>query len=81
MKAVARGGIGGSADPTWKPVTLSFGRKADLILLMAVINVSIFNSGGNRPPWAIKGDSLTPHKITQFREKKEKGRVHLRAIV
>jgi hypothetical protein len=60
---------------------LSFGRKADLILLMVVINISIFNSGGNRPPWAIKGDSLTPHKTTHTGEKKEKGRVHFRAIL
>ena len=49
MKAVARGGTGGSADPTWKPLPLNFGGKADLILLMAVWHVSMFRDGGNRP--------------------------------
>jgi len=40
----------------------SFGGKIILILLKAVPSVSIFNSGRNRPPWAIKRASLTSHK-------------------
>ena len=49
QKAVARGGTGGSADRTGKPLLLNFGGKADLILQKAVVNVPIFVEGGNRP--------------------------------
>ena len=48
-RAVARGGTGGSADRTGKPLLLNFGGKADLILQKAVVNVPIFVEGGNRP--------------------------------
>ena len=51
----------GSADPMSAPLGLIFGGKIDHILLKAVPSVSIFIPGGNRPPWAIKGASLTPH--------------------
>jgi len=59
----------------------SFGGKNDLINIRRFPYIFIFIPGGNRPPWAIKGDSLTTHKTTHFGEKKEKGRVHLRAIL
>ena len=39
---MARGGRGGSANPTYKPNRLSFGGKLDLILLKAVDDVFIF---------------------------------------
>ena len=45
-RAVARGGTGGSADPTWQPNGLSFGGKLDLILLNAVDDVSMFILAG-----------------------------------
>ena len=45
-RTVARGGRGGSADPTYKPNMLGFGRKLDLILLKAVDEVSIFILAG-----------------------------------
>ena len=48
-KAVARGGQGGSVDPTWQPPRLRFGGKLDPILLKAVDDVSMFRDGGNRP--------------------------------
>ena len=48
-KAVARGGQGGSADPTWKCLQVNFGGKADLILMMLVWHVPILEDGGNRP--------------------------------
>ena len=48
-RTVARGGKGGSADPTYKPNRLGFGRKLDLILLKAVDDVSMFRDGRNRP--------------------------------
>ena len=41
-RAVARGGTGGSADPTWQLMRLSFGGKLDLILLKAVDDISMF---------------------------------------
>ena len=56
---MARGGTGGSADPTWHPDTLSFGRKLDLILLKAVDDVSIFILSGTDLKELYKG--LTPH--------------------
>ena len=45
-------------------VQVHFGGKILLILLKAVPSVSISNSGGNRPLWAIKGASLTPSTHT-----------------
>ena len=50
----------GSAGPTLAPNRPSFGGKNDLIYIRRFPYVSIFISGGNRPPWAIKGASLTP---------------------
>ena len=49
MKAVARGGHRGSADPTWKGLRLSFGGNDILILQKAVILVPISVDGGNKP--------------------------------
>ena len=49
-----QGGVGrtkGSAGQAH--VQVHFGGKADLILLMAVWHVSIYEDGGNRPPQAI----------------------------
>ena len=60
-KGGARGGTHGSAGPMSAPLGLNFGRKIVLILLKAVPSVSIFNSGGNRPHWAIKRAFLTRH--------------------
>jgi len=48
-KAVARGGQGGSANPTWQALELRFGGKLVPILQKAVIHVPIFVDGGNRP--------------------------------
>ena len=51
-----QGGVGrtrGSAEPRQAPVQVYFGGKADLILLMAVWHVSMYEDGGNRPPQAI----------------------------
>ena len=44
---------GGSAEPRQAPVQVCFGGKSDLILLMAVWHVSMYEDGGNRPPQAI----------------------------
>ena len=48
------------SGPMLAPNDPSFGRKNDLINIRRFPYVSIFISGGNRPPWAIKGASLTP---------------------
>ena len=48
-KAVAKGGQGCSADPTWQALGLRFGGKLIPILQKAVIHVPIFVDGGNRP--------------------------------
>ena len=48
-KVVARGGQGGSADPTWQWTRLGFGGKHDLILQKVVVHVPISVGGGNRP--------------------------------
>ena len=48
-KAVAKGGHGGSTDPTWQAFGLRFGGKLVLILQKAVIHVPISVGGGNRP--------------------------------
>ena len=56
-----QGGAGrthGSAEPVLAPVQVHFGGKSDLILLKAVMNVSMYKLGGNRPQGAIKGASL-----------------------
>ena len=45
-KTVARGGKGGSAEPTLAPVQVPFGGKAVLVLLKAVDDVSIFILAG-----------------------------------
>ena len=45
-RTVAKGGKGGSAEPTCQPMRLSFGGKLDLILLKAVDDVSIFILAG-----------------------------------
>ena len=45
-----QGGVGrtrGSAEPRQAPVQVHFGGKADLILLMAVWHVSMYEDGGN----------------------------------
>ena len=76
-----RGGTRGSPEPLLAPNGQSFGGKIATAIPTSVPNVPIFVCRGNQPPWAIKGDSLTPHNTTQFEEKKEKGRVHLRAIL
>ena len=62
-RKVARGGRGGSVDPTWQPNRLSFGGKLDLILLKAVDDVSMFRDGGNQPKKLYKGPptTLTTH--------------------
>ena len=49
MKTVAKGGQRGSADPTWKGLTLSFGGNVVLILQKAVVHVPIFVDDGNQP--------------------------------
>ena len=71
----------GSPEPLLAPNGPRFGGKIATAIPTSVPNVPIFVSHGNQPPWAIKGDSLTPHNTTEFGEKKEKGRVHLRAIL
>ena len=48
-KTVARGGQGGSANPTWQWIRLSFGGNVVLILQKTVVNVPISVDGGNRP--------------------------------
>ena len=56
-----QGGFGrtlGSAVPALAPVQVHFGGKSDLILLKAVMNVSMYKLGVNRPQGAIKGASL-----------------------
>ena len=58
-KAVARGGTGGSADPTWQLMRLSFGGKLDPILLKEVDDDSIQGDGGNRPLALYKGVPTT----------------------
>ena len=58
----------GSAGPTLAPNRPSFGGKNDLIYIRRFPYVSIFISGGNRPPWAIKGASLTPSHTHHSRE-------------
>jgi len=63
------------------PIGLSFGGKLVLIHSKAVLYVPIFVSCGNRPIEAMKGGGETLSMRTQFGEKKEKGRVHLRAIL
>ena len=83
-KAVARGWASrtpGSAEPGLPPMQVRLGGRFVLITLKAVLSVSISEDGGNRPTWAIKGASLTPHNTTHFGEKKEKGRVNFRAIL
>ena len=49
MKAVARGGKGGAAEPGLTPIQVHFGGKADLILPKAVVVVSMLRDGGNQP--------------------------------
>ena len=49
QRTVANGGKGWSADPTSQPFRLSFGGKLDPILPKAVLHVSMFRDGGNRP--------------------------------
>ena len=46
-KTVARGGKVGSAEPRQAPVQVHFGGKSNLILLMAVWHVSMYEDGGN----------------------------------
>ena len=48
----------GPAEPALGPVQVHFGGKSDLILLKAVMNVSMYKLGGNRPQGDIKGASL-----------------------
>jgi len=55
---VARGTKVGPAEPALGPVQVHFGGKSDLILLKAVMNVSMYKLGGNRPQGAIEGASL-----------------------
>ena len=50
---MARGGNVGPAEPGQAPIQEHFGGKADLILLMAVWHVSMYEDGRNRPPQAI----------------------------
>ena len=50
---MAKGGEVGPAEPGQAPVQVHFGEKADLILLMAVWHVSMYEDGGNRHPQAI----------------------------
>ena len=71
----------GSAGPMSAPIGLSFGGKLVLIHSKVVLYVPIFVSHGNRPIQAIKGGGETPSFTTHFGYKKEKGRVHLRAIL
>ena len=52
----------GSPEPRLAPVQVRFGRWFSLILLKAVPSVSIFNSGRNRPPRAIKRAFTHPLK-------------------
>ena len=60
---MARGGRGGSANPTYKPNRLSFGGKLDLILLKAVDDVSMFILAGTDLKELYKGPhtTLTTH--------------------
>ena len=62
-RTVARGGNKGSADPTCQPFRLSFGGKPHPILPKAVLHVSMFRDGGNRPQELYKGPptTLTTH--------------------
>ena len=57
-RSVARGGEVGSAEPGPLPVQVHVCGKLDLILLKAVMNVSMYKLGGNRPQGAIKGAFL-----------------------
>ena len=54
-KVVARGASRtiGSVEPALAPVKVHFGGKAVLILLKAVLSVSMYSFGGNRPIQAI----------------------------
>ena len=52
-KAVARGAKVGLAEPALAPVQVHFGGKAVLILLKAVLSVSMYSFGGNRPQGTI----------------------------
>ena len=61
-----QGGSGrtlGSAEPALAPVQVHFGGKSDLIPLKAVMNVSMYKLGGNRPQGLYKGPptTLTTH--------------------
>ena len=60
-----QGGAGrtpGSAEPALVPIQVHFGGKTMLILLKAVLSVSMYSFGGNRPIQTIKEDSPhTPH--------------------
>ena len=58
-----------------------FWRKLVLIHTKVVLYVPIFVSRENRPIQAIKGGGETLSYATQFGEKKEMGRVHLRVIL
>ena len=62
-RTVASGRKRGSADPTSQPFRLSFGGKLDPILPKAVLHVSMFRDGGNRPQALYKGPptTLTTH--------------------
>ena len=64
-RSVANGAKEGLTDPTWQPMRLSFGGKLDPILPKAVLYVSMFRDGGNRPQELYKGPpttlSLTHH--------------------
>ena len=50
---MAKGAKVGPAEPTLAPVQVHFGEKAVLILLKAVLSVSMYSFGGNRPIQAI----------------------------
>ena len=62
MKAVARGGHRGSADPTWQRLRLSFGGNVILILQKVVVKVPIIVDGRNRPLELYKGP---PHTLSR----------------
>ena len=56
---MARGGKGGSAEPTLAPVQVPFGGKAVLVLLKAVDDVSIFILVGTDLKKLYKGPHTT----------------------
>ena len=65
-----QGGAGrthGSTEPALAPVQVHFGGKSDLILLKAVMNVSMYKLGGNRPQGVIKGASHHSHNTQHLK--------------